>query len=287
MTATCALFVFALLFPQDSGAKAAPLPKTAESADWPKLASGKQDELLAKLTLFKRASPERVKEIAKEIQGYGKGAVPLLLAPLQKAEPEWKARLLATLDALTDATDAARLLQSANSKTPAIRQYAIRRASLFAKAEHAPVFVKALEDTDLENRFYAALGASRAGALEGISPLFELAGARWDTQKSEILAALNGVRGAAATGKIRALFEKKEDESAILALRLLAGAGDASAVPGIAAYLDSTDNRFKEEAINALRGIVDRAPPLENVSAFDLIDLAKQWKDKLKTWKPS
>lgn len=268
-------------------AQSTPASKPGEKADWPKLPAGKQEELLAKLTLFKRASAERAKELVKELRSYGKGAVPVLLMPLEKAEPEWKTRLLALLDEIADSSDTARLLHSADSKTPSIRQYALRRASLFAKPEHAQAFAKFIADSDPENRFYAALGASRAGSVAGLPTLLEMGGARWEEHRKEILSALGGVRGVEATKAIRPLLDAKDDDQVLLGLRLLAGAGDTTMPFFISGFLDSANNRLKEEAVNALRAIVDRAPPLENLSVFDLIDQAKQWKERLKTWKPS
>lgn len=249
---------------------------------WPKLLPARQEEFYAKLALYKRAAADKAPQVGREIAAYGKGVVPLLLGALGKAEPEARPRLLTLLDALTDAADAGRLLKEGGSKTPLVRAYALRRASLFAGPEHAAAFEKALADDDKENRFYASLGTSRGGSLAGLGNLVSEANARWDGQKKEILAAIGGIRGAEATKKLLSLIGPKEDDQALAALRLLGGAGDSSALTAIAPFLDSTNNRLKEEAVNALRGIVDRAPPLENLSVFDLIEQAKAWKAKLK-----
>jgi len=64
-------------------------------------------------------------------------------------------------------------------------------------------------------------------------------------------------------------------------LRMLAGCGDASALPPIRKYLDDDDNQIRVAAINACRGIVDGDPPLEQLPVFEAIETAKKWKDRL------
>ena len=45
--------------------------------------------------------------------------------------------------------------------------------------------------------------------------------------------------------------------------------------------LDDDDNSIRVATINALRGMVDGDLPVEQLSVFEAIEMAKQWKSKL------
>ena len=73
------------------------------------------------------------------------------------------------------------------------------------------------------------------------------------------------------------------------------GSGDCTLLEGVATqiavalqnarlvrgFLDVSDNRLKVAAINALRGMYDREPPLEKLPVFEAIDMAEAWKGRL------
>jgi hypothetical protein len=62
---------------------------------------------------------------------------------------------------------------------------------------------------------------------------------------------------------------------------MLAGCGDDSILTAVGKHLASTDNSILVEAINACRGIVDGSLPLPRLSAFQAIELAKEWRARL------
>jgi hypothetical protein len=88
------------------------------------------------------------------------------------------------------------------------------------------------------------------------------------------------VRGPEATARLAPALEGERD-GAVAALRLLAGCGAADVVGRIRPHLDSTDRGLQLAAINALRGIVDGAPPLATLPVFEMIERAKAWKARL------
>jgi HEAT repeat protein len=104
---------------------------------------------------------------------------------------------------------------------------------------------------------------------------------RWDKKGPEMRVALSGVRGAEATAVVGKRLDDPDRKTKVAALRLLGGCGDKSVVSKIKPLLDETDNSIRVAAINALRGIVDGDLPLEELSAFEAIEMAKQWKDKI------
>ena len=71
---------------------------------------------------------------------------------------------------------------------------------------------------------------------------------------------------------------------AITLVAALAGCGEKKSAVPVIQHLDSTDNGVRIAAINALRGVIDGAEPLERLSAFDAIEQAKAWKERL-GWK--
>jgi HEAT repeat protein len=93
--------------------------------------------------------------------------------------------------------------------------------------------------------------------------------------------ALAGVRGPEATAVVGKHLDDPQLKTKVAALHLLGGCGDKSIVGKIKPLLDESDNSLRVAAINALRGIVDGELPIEELSAFEAIEMAKKWKDRL------
>ena len=67
----------------------------------------------------------------------------------------------------------------------------------------------------------------------------------------------------------------------VAGLRLLGGCGDEDSAKRVSPYLDSQDNQIRVAAINAARGIVDGDGPMEQLSVFKAIEVAKMWKRRI------
>jgi hypothetical protein len=104
---------------------------------------------------------------------------------------------------------------------------------------------------------------------------------QWPARGARVRAAVEKRRSEEATQKILPGLKATDWQDICAALRLLAGWGVKSSAADVARFLDTTDNRVKENCINALRGIVDHEPPIEKLSAFDLAEQANAWKKKL------
>jgi hypothetical protein len=52
-------------------------------------------------------------------------------------------------------------------------------------------------------------------------------------------------------------------------------------MPRVRFFLDDDDNQVRVAAINACRGIVDGAPPEEQLPVFEAIESAKKWKERV------
>lgn len=256
-------------------------PKAAADA-WPKLDGAKADELrLAIVSLKKTLTPAGVEEMTSRITSFGKGAVPVIYESLARATGEDHARLLKPLEALVAADDGPRIAADCSSKLPPVRLFALRKAAELGAAGALPAAKKALAEKDDEIRFQAALTTWALGSNESLPTLLQTAKSQWPKLGPRMRAALEKNRSEEATQKLLPGLRAKEWQDVCASLRMLAGVGVPSASAEIKKLLDSEDARIKEDAINALRGVVDKAPPLERLSAFDLAEQANAWKRRV------
>ena len=103
----------------------------------------------------------------------------------------------------------------------------------------------------------------------------------WGKRGVELRAALGGVRGPEAS---KIMVEKLKDadrKKKVAVMHVLSGCGDKSVALYLRPALDDDDNSIRVAAINALRGMVDGDPPVEQLSVFEAIEMAKLWKSKL------
>ena len=57
-------------------------------------------------------------------------------------------------------------------------------------------------------------------------------------------------------------------------------AGEKAQAARLRPLLDDEDNAIRVAAINALRGMVDGEPPIEDLAAFEAIEMAAAWKGR-------
>ena len=221
----------------------------------------------------------------------GAAAVPFVLDRYGKERDEEAAlRLREVLVATTQADQTRLLAKEFASKHAPARVFALWRAAAFPDPELKEPAAAALararkagDKAEPEEVYAAALCCASAGSTEGFDVLFQAAQKRWDKKGVEIRAALEGSRGEPATQvALEKLGAAGEDRAQrVASLRLLAGCGTKTAVTRVKPLLDDQDNSVRVSAINALRGIVDGDPPLEQLSVFDVIETAKKWKERV------
>jgi len=271
----------------------APAPEAAKPAEekltaWPKPAD--KDVLL---TDIERVIKAHVAEMAAQghagLVGAGAAAVPFVLERYGKERnEEAQDRLHAVLMEITAANQTRLLAKEFESKLAPVRVFTLHRAAAFpdpgivAAAEKAWArLAKAGDKADPDERYSAALCAASAGSVVGIEALFDACqGKRWDREKRQIRAALEGARGKAATDFLVAKLENADRKTKVAVLRMLAGCGEKAQAARLRPFLDEEDNTIRVTTINALRGMVDGEPPIEDLAAFEAIELAKTWKGK-------
>lgn len=255
--------------------------------EWPKPAN--KEQLVTDIDrLVKAAIPEMAEGGKQGILGVGTPAVPFVLERYGKEKDEdVLKRVKEVLDAITKPEQARLLAQDFAHRDVLHRTYAMWRAAKWpdpqikpqAEAAWAKV-VKQGEKADPDERYAAALVTTASGSPAAFEAIFEIAQKSWAKRGGELRVALESLRGADSTKTLLAKLTG-ERKARIAALKMLAGCGDKSAVPTLKPLLDDNDNEIRVVTINALRGIVDGDGPLEQLSAFEAIEMAKKWRDRI------
>lgn len=257
-------------------------PKPAAQPTWPALAA-KQEQQIKRLcdTLKRIKNDERRDKAEAELVAMGSGVAPVLLERLSDYRVNINEALARVLDQVTDESHAPLLARHVTDHAVAARTYVVRRLMGFHLPAMAPVFREARKDRDKGVVFLAGLGLISAGDLSTLDEVFERADREWDDVASDVQAALPGARGEKATALILKRVVGGEELTQVTGLRLVRYVGEPSSAARIAVYLDSESHNVKKAAINALRVVVDGAPPLDQLSVFQAIDMAKTWKTRV------
>ncbi len=257
---------------------------------WPKPAD--KDQVL---TDVERVCKARVPEMAEKgkagLLAAGSSGVPFVLERYaRERDEEAVKRLYEILLETTDATHTRLLAKEFGHKEVRARTFALWRAAQFPdveikkEADAAWARVAKLGDkADADERYAAGLCCASTGSTVGFPGLWDstVTPKEWDKKKRELRAALAGARGKEATAFVLAKLDDKADRrTKVAVLRMLAGCGDKDCVSVVRPFLDDEDNQIRVAAINALRGIIDGADPIENLSAFEAIEMAKEWKSR-------
>ncbi len=255
---------------------------------WPKPAD--KDVLLTDIErVIKAHIPEMAAQGHEALVAAGGSAVPFVLERYgRERDDAARDRLHEVLMKITAADQTRLLAKEFESKLAPVRAFTLHRAAAFpdpeivAAAEKAWArLAKAGDKADPEERYSAALCAASAGSIVGLDALFDACQAkRWDREKREIRTALEGARGKPATDALVAKLEKADRKTKVAVLRMLAGCGEKAQAARLRLFLDDEDNAIRVAAINALRGMVDGEPPIEDLAAFEAIEMAKTWKGR-------
>ncbi len=279
--------------PAQDPPKPKPAPEGAEPAQekltaWPKPAD--KDVLLTDIErVIKAHVPEMAEQGHAGLVNEGAAAVPFVLDRYGKERnEEAQERLLNVLLEITAANQTRLLAKEFDDKLTPVRVFTLHRAAAFPDPGIAPAVEKAWarlekagDKADPDERYAAALCAASAGSIVGLDALFDACQSkRWDKEKREIRLALNGARGKPATDFALGKLEKADRKTKVAVLRMLAGCGEKAQAARLRLFLDDEDNAIRVATINALRGMVDGEPPIEDLAAFEAIEMAKSWKGR-------
>jgi HEAT repeat protein len=287
------LVIAAALLPWPQSEKAAAKPAAAKApvvylTAWPAPAN-KEATLTDVEKLCKARTPEMSTQAKDALVGGGAACVPFLLDRLGREKDEAAVkRVREVLLEVTSADQTRLLAKEFDGKAPTVRVFCLHRASSFPDAGIRQAaesswkrIEKAGDKVEADERYAAALCLASAGSIGGLDNLMEAAKKSWDKNGVEIRAALEGVRGPEASKQVADKLEGADQKQKVAVLHMLAGCGDKSAMPRVRFFLDDDDNQVRVAAINACRGIVDGAPPEEQLPVFEAIESAKKWKERV------
>lgn len=270
-------------------------PKPIERLEaWPKLEADVAARVRVDVERLRKAqTPEMQEQAEAALTSVGPGAAIELISALGKERNlEARLRVENILDQVTGPAHTRLLAKEFANKSVFVRTWTMRRCAGFpdeavrGPAEAALTRAQAAyaKKPDAEGAgdelYFASLCATSSGSHAGLELLMTSALDQWGKRGGEMRAALEAVRDEESTTKVLALLDPKDRKKTVAALNLLAGCGTRKAIASVSPLLDSTDNSIRVAAINAMRGIVDGAPALDKLSAFDAIEMAKQWKTR-------
>lgn len=259
----------------------APPPPKPPPAEWPKLdaqGTARTEQLVLNLT----ANKEELRTTAQqELRGIGAGAAPALLRKFSDREAERNAVYAAVLDQLVTQEHAGPLARHLRDQRASVRVWVLRRFAAFHDPAHVPIVELGLKDRDPEVQYRAALALLASGQLSALDRVLARAREDWQHSGAEILATVEPARGDPAARAILDDLNQHEFTDALARIRLLRALGTKESMSALKGLLDSNDHAIKRETINTLRVVVDGQPVNENLSVFQAIEQAKEWKARI------
>ena len=117
-----------------------------------------------------------------------------------------------------------------------------------------------------------------ASDLSGMETVFKRCSDAWRELAELVGEVLPAARSNEAADWVIGKMSRDDEQSRITGLRLLRSLAPKEYAGIVKLSLDAHQHSIKKEAINTLRVIVDGDPPLENLSVFQAIEMAKEWK---------
>ncbi|HEB52071.1 MAG TPA: HEAT repeat domain-containing protein [bacterium] len=275
-----ALAASASLRAQDEHTPAAGKPSTPKKlTEWPALDKTVRRRVRALVKDF-RKKPELHGAAADKLVAIGAGAVPVLIPMVNDRPDGINDQLFGVIDRLTGPPHAALLAREIRRPSVALRRHLMRRFATFHDPELAPVLTKALKDKDPEIAYYAALALLGIGNLDGLDRVLDTARQRWSESRDLIAAVLPAARSRTTGNAVLERIALAKPTEQMAGLRLLRYLMVKDQRVMLRHYLESSDFAVKREAINCAR-VVHGEKPLEKLSSFQAINMAKEWLGKL------
>lgn len=258
-----------------------PATQPAPKPTWPKLKQLEADRVDQLLANFKLDNKDLHAKSVDELVTLGAGAAPLLIARLSDAKSNLNDWLTRALDRITTLEHTPLIAAETNHKIMARRRWSISRLVDLGATGVNAAYVKALADKDEEIAYRAAAGLASLGDATGMERVFTRARDDWKACRAWLEPTLQRGRGETLSKFVTDKLASKEFNDKVTALRLFRSVGAREHARKVAVELDSSDHGIKKEAINALRVVVLGEKPIDDLSVFQSIEMAKEIKGKL------
>lgn len=276
--------IAALLAPVTAGSQTDPQgparkPAPERLEKWPSSTEAERRRVIALIGQFKKDNPELHSDTERRLLATGDVAIPLLLHKVSDREPNINGHIFAVLDELLQQRHAVLMGKQVKGKRTELRRYLVRRLCQFHAPDMRKLFTRVQSDEDPEIAFFASLGLLGLADLEQLDPVLSYTNQHWADQRDLLATVLVEVRseaaGVALAEKIAAARSTGQTTGLRL-MRYLATPGQRALVRN---YLMAEDHNVKKAAINTMR-VLSGQPPLEKLSVFQTIEMAKEWLDK-------
>jgi hypothetical protein len=268
------LLVAVVLSAQDKPV-AAPPKKLDE---WPALKDTDRDRVLAMAAQFKKDS--KLHEAARNgLVGVGEAAMPLLFQQVSDRQEASNEQLFLVFDKVIGPQHAALLARELGKPRVELKRYLVRRLCRFVDPTMAPVLVAASRDKDAQVAITGSIGALALKQKEALPAVLLRAKNDWDSIRELAAEVLPAARSSECGMWAIDCLKDAHPVDRVAALRLLRYLAVKEQAAYLRIYLDAEDHGVKKEAINAMRVLYGQ-PPMENLSVFQAIEMAKEWKTK-------
>ena len=255
-------------------------PRTEKLSEWPKLKKAEADRARATAKQLRKKKEKLRVAAVEKLTRMGAGVAPVLIPLVSDKAQNVNDDVFRVLDQVTDARHAALLARETKRKSVEWRRYLTRRLAGLRDKELLPVLRTAWQDKDEDIAFYASLGMLALGDGAGLDVVLAAARQQWAEQKAVIGATLEPVRSSEISLLVWERISQARPTDKMAGLRLLRHLATKDQKMQLKAYLESPDFAVKREAINTARVLHGEAP-LEKLSSFQAINLAKKWLEKL------
>ncbi len=255
-------------------------PPPAKAEAWPPLKDTEKDKLLALVGQFRKDNPKLHDEAKQQLITLGPGAAPLLMQQVSDRDDDANEHVLAVLDAILTEQHAVLMARETKKPRVALRRYLTRRLCRFGDASLVPVFESLQQDKDEQTAFFAKLALFVAGRKDALPDVLAYTKAHWSDVAPLLAEVLPPVRSAAMGTIVFERIAKAPVPDQMTGLRLLRHLMVVEQGVVLRTYLEAADHTVKREAVNTAR-VVHGEPPIDNLSVFQAIEMAKAWGKKL------
>lgn len=260
---------------------AAPAPAAnGKLAEWPELKDADKAKARALIDQFRKPDEKLHEPAHKALVALGAGAAPIVMAQIVDRTDGVNARLFAVLDATLGKEHTALMARESKKPRVELRRHLARRLCGMGDKDLVPFFETMAKDADPETAFYAQLGAFAQGKTAQLPGVLEHCKTNWPTAGPVVAEALAPARSLELAAPVFEAIASKGAVEQMTGLRLLRYLMVKEQGVLLHRYLDDGQHTVKREAVNTARCLFGEAP-IENLSVFQAIEQAKQWRAKV------